>query len=82
MKDIKQRLINKKRSNTLEQMKKKNEISIKLIDKSKLERLERLNKMNSTLQKDDTIKNKMKMHFDKLEEDRLEIEKLIEMRSN
>jgi len=81
MKDIRQGLVNKKRSNTLEQMKKKNEVSKILIDKNKLERIERLTKMNSTLQKDDTIKNKMKIHFDKLEEDRQEIEKLVDLRS-
>ncbi len=80
MKDIRQRLINKKRSSTLEQIKKKTEVSLKLIDKNKLERFERLNKMNNSLQKDDSIKNKMKIHFDKLEEDRQEIEKLVDLR--
>ena len=81
MKIERQRLVNAKRSNTLEQIKKKNEVSLKLIDKSKLEKMERMLKMNTTNQKDDTIKNKMKNHFDKLEEERVEIEKLIELRS-
>lgn len=82
MKHTKQRILNDKRSDTLDQIKRKNEISLNLINKSKIEKIKRLEKMNSTLQTDDTIRKKMKMHFEKLEEDRLEIEKLIETRSN
>ena len=81
MKETRQRLVNEKRSDTLDQMKKKNEVSLKLVHKSKTERVNRLQKMNSTLQTDETIRNKMKTHFSKLEEDRLEIEKLINSRS-
>jgi hypothetical protein len=81
MKDIRQRLINKKRSSTLEQIKKKNEVSLKLIDKNKLEKFERLNKMNNSSKKEESLKNKIKIHFDKLEEDRQEIEKLVDLRS-
>ena len=81
MKETRQRLVNEKRSDTLEQMKKKNEVSLKLVDKSKIDRVNRLQKMNNTLQTDETIRNKMKTHFSKLEEDRLEIEKLINSRS-
>lgn len=81
MKNLRQKLVNKKRNSTLAQIKKKTEVSEKLIEKNNLEKIERINKMNSTIQKDDSIKNKMKVHFDKLEEDRLEIEKFIEMRS-
>ena len=55
-------------------------IENKFFYKNKLERFERLNKMNNSLQKDDSIKNKMKIHFDKLEEDRQEIEKLVDLR--
>lgn len=82
MKATRQRLINEKRSDTLEQMKKKNENSRKLIDKNKNDRWNRIHKMNSTLQTDETIRRKMQTHFEKLEEDRLEIERLIDTRSN
>ena len=71
MKSTRQRLVNEKRSDTLEQIKKKNEVSLKLIDKSKVDRINRLQKMNATLQTDETIKRKMKSHFEKFEEDRL-----------
>lgn len=81
MRNTRQRLINEKRSDTLQQIKRKTEISQKLIDKSKNEKMNRLAKMNSTLQSDETIRKKMKNHFDKLEEERLEIERLIETRS-
>jgi hypothetical protein len=81
MKSIRQQLVNKKRSNTLAQMKKKNDVSTYLRDKSKQEKIERLNKMNSTSQGKDAIKDKMETHFEKLEQDRLEIEKLVELRS-
>ena len=82
MKTTRQRLMNEKRSDTLEQIKKKNEISMKLIDKTKSDKMyKRQLKMNNTLQSEERIKNKMKNHFEKLEEDRLEIERLIETRS-
>lgn len=81
MKSTRQRLVNDKRTDTLEQIKKKNDVSMKLIEKSKLDQLNRLQKMNSTLQTDETIRRKMKSHFEKLEEDRLEIERLIDTRS-
>lgn len=82
MRSTRQKLINEKRTDTLQQIKRKNEISQKIIDKSKVDKMNRLTKMNSTLQSDETIRKKMKSHFDKLEEDRLEIERLIETRSN
>ena len=82
MKATRQRLVNEKRSDTLEQIKKKNDVSLKLIDKSKTDRFNRMQKMNSTLQSEETIRKKMQNHFDKLEEDRLEIERLIDTRSN
>jgi hypothetical protein len=81
MRATRQRLVNEKRSDTLEQIKKKNDVSMKLIDKSKTDRAHRLLKMNSTLQTGDVIRKKMQNHFDRLEEDRLEIERLIDTRS-
>ena len=81
MKATRQRLVNEKRTDTLEQIKKKTEVSLKLIDKSKSDRANRLLKMNSTLQTSDVIRKKMQNHFDRLEEDRLEIERLIDTRS-
>jgi hypothetical protein len=82
MKSTRQRLLNEKRSETIEQIKKKNEISKKLFDKSINDKLKKNQlKMNNTLQVEEKIRNKMKIHFEKLEEDRLEIERLIETRS-
>jgi hypothetical protein len=82
MRSTRDKLMNEKRLDTLKQIKRKNEISQKLIDKSKNDKMNRLTKMNSTLQADELIRKKMKNHLDKLEEERLEIERLIETRSN
>lgn len=81
MKETRQRLVNEKRSGTLEQIKKKNDVSMKLIDKSKSDRINRVLKMNNTMQAGDVIRKKMQDHFDGLEEERLEIERLIDNRS-
>ncbi len=82
MKLTKERLILDKRSETLEQIRRKNESSSKILDKSKFEKEQRLIKMNKTMQTDLSIKKKMEEHFKKLEEDRVEIEKMIKNRSN
>lgn len=82
MRESKERNIDDKRQEILEQIRRKNESSSKILDKCKKEREDRLLNMNKTMQTQISIKNKMEEHFKKLENDRLEIEKMIENKSN
>jgi len=82
MKESKDRLVDDKRQEILEQIKRKNQSSSKILDKSKLEKVQRLIKMNKTMQTDKSIKKKMDEHFKRLEEQRVEIEKMVENKSN
>lgn len=81
MKESKDRMVDDKRQEILDQIRRKNESSSKILDKSKMEKVNRLLKMNKTMQTEKTIKSKMDEHFKKLEFDRQEIEKLIENKS-
>lgn len=81
MRESKERMVDDKRQEILDQIKRKNENSSKILDRSKSERVNRLVKMNKTMQTDRSIKNKMNEHFQKLENDRQEIEKMIENKS-
>lgn len=75
-------MVDDKRQEILEQIKRKNQSSSKILDKSKLEKVQRLIKMNKTMQTDKSIKKKMDEHFKRLEEQRVEIEKMVENKSN
>jgi len=81
MKESKERTEDEKRQEFLDQIRRKNEISSKIIDKSQMEKVDRLIKMNKTMQTEKSIKGKMNEHLVKLENDRQEIEKMIENKS-
>jgi len=81
MKESKERTEDEKRQEFLDQIRRKNEISSKIIDKSQMEKVNRLIKMNKTMQTEKSIKGKMNEHLVKLENDRQEIEKMIENKS-
>jgi hypothetical protein len=81
MKESKERTVDEKRQEILDQIRRKNEISAKIIDKSQMEKVNRLIKMNKTMQTEKSIKSKMNEYFVKLENDRQEIEKMIENKS-
>ena len=81
MRESKERIVDDKRQEILDQIRRKNESSSKILDKSKMERVNRLIKMNKTMQTDKSIKKKMDEHFKRLEFDRQEIEKMIENKS-
>jgi len=82
MLESKERMVDDKRHEILDQIRRKNESSSKILDKSKMDRVNRLIKMNKTMQTDKSIQKKMQEHFQKLESDRQEIEKMIENKSN
>jgi len=81
MRESKDRMVEDKRQDILDQIRRKNESSSKILDRSKIERQERLIKMNKTLQTEKSIKKKMDEHFRRLEDKRLEVEKLVETKS-
>ena len=82
MKDSKERLILDKRSDILDEIRRKNQSSTKILDKSRMERESRLTKMNKTMQSENDIKKKMHNHFENQEKERIIIEKDIEKKSN
>lgn len=82
MKDSKERLILDKRSDILDEIRRKNQSSTKILDKSRMERESRLTKMNKTMQSENDIKKKMHNHFENQEKERINIEKDIEKKSN
>jgi len=78
MRESKERIVEDKRQDILDQIRKKNESSSKILDKARIERENRLIKMNKTMQTDRSIKSKMDEKFKKFENERIEIEKMVE----
>lgn len=81
MRESKVRMVEDKRHEILDQIRKKNESSSKILDKARIERENRLIKMNKTMQTDRSIKSKMDEKFKKFENERIEIEKMVENKS-
>jgi len=78
MRESKERMVVDKRHEILDQIRKKNESSCKILDKAKIERESRLCNMNKTMQTDISIKSKMDEKMRKFEKNRIEIEKMVE----
>lgn len=78
MYDTKERLMDDKRNELLDQIRKKNEKTSKILDKSKHDREMRWMKMSKTMKDENQIQILMKEHLESLEQKRIEIDQMIQ----